>query len=141
MTEADPTTSLHGDGAEDAPRRRLILVVEDTPSNLMVAKAQLSLMGYDVVSATNGREAVEQYESGAYDIVLMDIQMPHMNGFEAARHIREIAGDSITPIVAMTAGGSNVNRSSALDAGMNDFVSKPVDWPALRTMLDNFLGR
>ena len=106
-----------------------ILLVEDNPNNRRVAHAILSRRGHRVDSAENGRLALEKLADAAYDLVLMDVMMPEMDGFEATRRIRAAEGgvDPALPIVALTAMASDADRRRCLDAGMDAFVAKPID--------------
>jgi CheY-like chemotaxis protein/HPt (histidine-containing phosphotransfer) domain-containing protein len=105
-----------------------ILVAEDNPVNRAVATGILRKQGHLLVHAANGREAVEAFSDGSFDLILMDVQMPEMDGFEATRRIRELeetSGDH-TKIVAMTAHAMAGDRERCLAAGMDDYVSKPL---------------
>ncbi|NGZ06936.1 MAG: response regulator [Magnetococcales bacterium] len=104
-----------------------VLLVEDNAINQLVAKEILSGVGLQVTIANHGREAVECLQSHAYDAVLMDIQMPEMDGFQATRQIRSSAPQRSVPIIAMTAHAMSSDKEKCLAAGMNDFVSKPID--------------
>jgi PAS domain S-box-containing protein len=115
-----------------------LLVAEDNPANQLVARLTLEKMGHEIVLADNGREAVERLAGSAFDAVLMDCQMPVMDGYEATRRIRsgEIAGvDAGTPIIALTAYALAGDRARCLAAGMDDYVTKPLSAEHLRQAL------
>jgi PAS domain S-box-containing protein len=118
-----------------------ILLVEDSEPNRLVATALLTKAGYRVETAENGLYAVSAVKRHGYGLVLMDIAMPEMDGLEATRTIRRLAGKSgCVPIVAMTAGAFDEDRERCLDAGMNDFVSKPVVRADLLKAVERWLG-
>jgi CheY-like chemotaxis protein/HPt (histidine-containing phosphotransfer) domain-containing protein len=119
-------------------RSAKILVAEDNPTNLEVALAQLRKLGYEATAATNGAEAVEALRHGCFDLVLMDCQMPVMDGFEATRSIRSSSQPGI-PIVAVTADAMSDDRDRCLREGMNDYLAKPVELEPLRAMLAKWL--
>jgi signal transduction histidine kinase/AmiR/NasT family two-component response regulator len=117
-----------------APLR--ILLAEDNPVNQMVGVKLLSRQGHQVVVAGNGAEAVEAVAAGEYDLVLMDMQMPGLDGLEATARIRALPGAKArVPIVAMTANAMTRDRDRCLAAGMDDYVSKPVDMSKLTAVL------
>jgi CheY-like chemotaxis protein len=115
----------------------IVLVVEDDDTLNLLTKKQLAKLGFDADCAGNGREAVRKLKRKQYVLILMDIQMPVMDGIEATMAVREWEKQKRkrrTPIVAMTA---NPNRQLCLDAGMDDFVFKPV----MLDQLSQLLGR
>jgi two-component system, sensor histidine kinase and response regulator len=105
-----------------------ILVAEDNLVNLAVATGILEKQGHVLVHAATGREAVDAFSDGSFDLILMDVQMPEMDGMEATRRIRELEEGiaTHTPIVAMTAHAMAGDRERCLAAGMDDYVSKPL---------------
>jgi CheY-like chemotaxis protein len=113
--------------SSDAPSGLNILLVEDKEINRQVARELLESAGHRVTAAVDGREAVDRVEGADFDLVLMDVQMPVMDGYEAARRIRRDLGRADLPIIAMTANALAGDREKALDAGMNDHVPKPID--------------
>jgi PAS domain S-box-containing protein len=119
-----------------------ILVVEDHPVNQKVLSHQLQAMGLDFTLAANGIEAIEKFSSNRYALVLMDWQMPEMDGLEATRRIRELetgSGARPTPIIALTANASSGFRETCLAAGANDYLSKPYGESMLAAMLSQWL--
>lgn len=116
-----------------------ILLVEDDPMNREVALDQLAGAGLAADVAENGQIAVEMASRTAYDLILMDVHMPVMDGLEASRLILAQPGRSTAVIVAMTANAYAEDRSACLDAGMVDYLSKPVDLPALHAILLHWL--
>jgi CheY-like chemotaxis protein len=119
-----------------------ILVAEDNRINVMLATALLGKMGHRVDTVANGREAIEALSRAPYDIVLMDVHMPEMDGLEATRRIRQAEGNGRRagrlPIVALTASTLEGDRQVCLDAGMDDFLAKPLNHEALRAVLARY---
>lgn len=113
-----------------------ILVAEDNPVNLKVVLMMLSHLGYRADTAHNGIEALSALEHRDYDLVLMDIQMPDMDGLEAARRIREMRGYERPRIVALTAYALEGDRERCIAAGMDDYISKPVTMEKLRAAIE-----
>ena len=114
-------------------RRLEILLAEDNPVNQKLASRLLANRGHSVTAAGNGREAVRMAAEGSYDVVLMDVHMPEMDGFEATRSIREAQqrSGSRVPILAMTACAMAGDRERCLDAGMDGYIDKPINGPKL----------
>jgi len=120
--------ALHMKPAERQAAHLHILLAEDNEINQKMTKVLLNRQGYEVDLASNGIEAVNAARCTQYDLIFMDVQMPEMDGFEAARQIRLFEGDRRhTPIIAMTAYAMPGDRHRCLDAGMDDYVSKPLD--------------
>ena len=119
-----------------------VLLVEDNAVNQMVAESLLERRGFDVVVASNGREGVDAFQRERFDLVLMDIQMPEMDGFEALAAIRAIEEPTgrHTPVVALTAHALKEDRERCLAAGMDDYLSKPIEaaklYETIRGVLD-----
>jgi CheY-like chemotaxis protein len=117
-----------------------ILAAEDNPVNQLLIQAMLERLGHSVEIVGDGRQALEQAQHAAHDLVLMDMQMPDMDGPQATRAIRRLpppAGQ--VPIVAMTANARAEDRQACLDAGMDDYVSKPIDLAALEAAIGGAL--
>ena len=124
---APPTAGPLPSGG-DRPARGRILVAEDYPPNVLVAKTFGEMFGYTVDVAENGLHAVTMVRAGAYDLILMDLQMPEMDGLQATRVIRQFeraSGRPPVPIVGMTAHALDSARDRCLDAGMDDYIAKP----------------
>ena len=113
-----------------------VLVAEDTPASQLVIKTMLEKLGHKVQTAVNGEEALQAMELGGFDLVLMDLEMPKMDGIEATEEIRKLDGPtSETPIVALTAQALESRRKVALQAGMNDYLIKPLRTADLQKVL------
>ncbi|MGE0096293.1 MAG: response regulator [Alphaproteobacteria bacterium] len=123
------------------PVRARLLLAEDSKINQVVAIAMLSKLGYQIDAVENGREALEAVQARAYDLVLMDVSMPEMDGLDATRAIRALPGDvSRVPIIAMTAHAMESDREKCLQSGMNDYVPKPVNRQKLLDTVARWLG-
>jgi len=126
--------------AEEGRKDVHILLAEDYPTNQQVAIRHLSKAGYQVDLAENGNQAVEAYRRKAYDLILMDIQMPLMDGYEATREIRKLETQPLNPlpIIAMTAHAMKGVRERCLEAGMDDYIAKPLSRKKLLAMVDKW---
>jgi two-component system sensor histidine kinase/response regulator len=113
-----------------------ILAVDDNEVNLQIARELLEDIDIQVDLALNGQEALQRVRATSYDMVLMDMQMPVMDGLEATRAIRAMPGRASLPIVAMTANAMNQDRDQCLAAGMNDFLAKPIDPERLLALVE-----
>jgi CheY-like chemotaxis protein/HPt (histidine-containing phosphotransfer) domain-containing protein len=138
-------TTILGTAPKDAAagtRRGWILIAEDNAINQKVAERMLEKLGFRVDTVGNGKEAVKAVEGGTYDLVLMDIQMPEMDGFEATSIIRdrEKPGGRRIPIVAMTAHALKGYRERCLQSGMDDYLAKPIQRDTLTRLLEKYLG-
>jgi len=120
-------------------RRASILLVEDNPVNQLVAKGMLSKLGCEVVVAAHGGEALEALEIRDFDLVLMDCNMPVMDGYEASRQIRRSGRWPQLPIVALTANAMPEERDRCRAAGMNDYLAKPFRREELGTLIDQWV--
>ena len=124
-------------------KKERVLVAEDNLVNQKIALLQLQKMGYSADAVANGLEVLESIKKIHYDLILMDCQMPEMDGFEASLKIRalEAGTPKHTLIIAMTANAQDSDRKKCLDAGMDDYISKPVNVEKLNTMLLNWFER
>ena len=148
---AAPTVDAIGDSPATPPPARAaqisagrLLLVEDNFVNERVAIYMLAKLGHQVDVARQGREAIDMLSKSVYALVLMDCQMPEMDGFEATRIIRDRTSpvlDHEVPVVAMTANTSPEDRARAIAAGMNDFLAKPVDRSVLADVLEKWRKR
>ena len=123
-----------------------VLMVEDHPVNMMIAVAQLQQWGMEVSQASDGAQAVDAVFAAAelglpFDVVLMDVHMPVMSGHEATRRLRASFSATELPVIALTAAALISERDEALAAGMNEFLTKPIDAPKLRQALVRLIGR
>ncbi|MDR3388536.1 MAG: ATP-binding protein [Rudaea sp.] len=139
-SEAAPQVQIDEPAAATQPVSGHVLLVEDNPVNRQVAQRLLSLLGLSFVIAENGKEALDQLDQHAFDAVLMDCQMPVMDGYTATRIRRQKeAGGKHMPIIAMTANAMAGDREKCLKAGMDDYMSKPLNRALLEQTLRKWL--
>lgn len=118
---------------------KTILVVEDYDDARQLLKVMLQMLGYRVVEATDGREAVEFVQKERPDLILMDLALPIMDGVTATRKIREMEGNEDVPVVCVTAHCEKY-RNDALEAGANQVLRKPIDMDSLRPVLSDYFN-
>jgi CheY-like chemotaxis protein len=128
----------------DAPPQRTlaVLLAEDNVVNQTLAVRMLEKRGHSVTVAANGCEAVTRASAGRFDVILMDVHMPEMDGFEATRRIREAqrASGRYVPIVALTACAMGSDRERCLEAGMNGHIEKPIERARLLRAVESLAG-
>ncbi len=136
-----PVDTRIGSSALDSTLEGHVLLVEDEPVNAAVAQGYLATLGCTCVWVDNGTEAVSRYASERFDLVLMDLSMPQLDGFATTRMIRQQQGDGrLVPIVALTAHSSTGYRETCLQAGMDDILSKPCTLEECAAVLARWLG-
>lgn len=117
-----------------------VLVADDYFVNQEVAQDILELMDLEVEVAENGKEALEKHQTKSFDVILMDIQMPEMDGFEATKAIRTNEGQNKhTPIIALTANALTGDREKCIEAGMDDYIPKPIEADKLEELMKKYL--
>lgn len=118
----------------------LILIVEDNDMNLDMLSRRLKRKGYEIAVARDGQTGVEQAIALKPDLILMDMSLPVMDGWEATRLIKADAGTAAIPVVALTAHAMASDREKAMDAGCDDFYTKPIELPGLLDIMTRLLG-
>ncbi len=117
-----------------------ILIVDDNPINLMVESDYLKSRGYEIIEARNGAEAIERAQKQKTDLILMDIQMPDMDGFESIRRLRDLPEFTSIPIITLTALAMPGDRERCLEAGADEYMSKPASLKELDATIDKLIG-
>ena len=118
-----------------------ILLVEDNEMNRDMLSRRLQRKGYEVTMAVDGRQGVEMARRGAYDLVLMDMSLPEIDGWEATRQLRAVPETRGLPIIGLTAHAMAGDREQALKAGCDDYDTKPVELPRLIAKIEALLSR
>ncbi|MDI6790990.1 MAG: response regulator, partial [Thermodesulfobacteriota bacterium] len=136
--EKMPITPSQREGGDGEVK---VLIVEDQPDNLFLFKEAIRPGGYAIYTATNGQEAVEVAQREKPDIILMDIQMPVMDGYETARRIRAIPEMAAVPIIALTARAMKGEKEKAIEEGCSDYLAKPVSPAAVLKKVEEWLGK
>ena len=117
-----------------------ILLVEDNEMNRDMLSRRLQRKGYEVTMAVDGRQGVEMARSGGYDLILMDMSLPEIDGWEATRQLRAAPETQTVPIIALTAHAMAGDRDKALEAGCNDYDTKPIELPRLLGKIEALLA-
>ncbi len=117
-----------------------ILLVEDNEMNRDMLSRRLQRKGYEVTMAVDGRQGVDMARSGGYDLILMDMSLPEIDGWEATRQLRAAPETKVVPIIGLTAHAMAGDREKALEAGCNDYDTKPVELPRLLAKIEALLG-
>jgi signal transduction histidine kinase/DNA-binding response OmpR family regulator len=140
LSRTQPLVTRHALREQRAQARTRILLAEDNPVNQKVATKMLERLDYQVDAVGDGKAAVAAWQTGRYDLILMDCQMPELDGYEATREIRRLEkGSKRTPIVALTAHAMKGADEECLTAGMDEYLSKPINRDALDRVLKRFL--
>ena len=144
LKQPAPTASYSGEAGEAALRKaqagKLILLVEDDPVNREFVKKLLEDVLLSIDVAEDGLQAVERVEKTCYDVILMDVQLPKQDGREATRQIRRLANGKAVPILAMTADAFAEDKQACMEAGMDDFMTKPIDPDMFYAKLQHWLS-
>ncbi|HEX9730063.1 MAG TPA: response regulator [Gemmatimonadales bacterium] len=116
-----------------------ILLVEDNEMNRDMLSRRLARKGYEVAMAVDGREGIDKAREGGYDVILMDMSLPEIDGWEATRQLRAFPETAGVPIIALTAHAMSGDREKALEAGCNDYDTKPIELPRLLSKIEALL--
>jgi len=117
-----------------------ILVAEDNPANLELMREILDIAGHEIVEARDGSEALRQAERAHPDLIMLDVNMPVLNGFEVLERLRAMPQLASTKIIALTAYAMRGDREKALRAGFDGYLTKPIDIPTLTDTIETFLN-
>lgn len=139
MSVMDDTFS-DSEASTGASDQRTILVVDDMRDNLILLSLHLQQLGYRVVTANNGEDALGVAQLARPDLILMDIAMPQQDGLAATRSIREVPELQSVPVIALTAFDTGGFRQAAFDAGFNGYLTKPIDFERLEKLMSMLLS-
>jgi CheY-like chemotaxis protein len=117
-----------------------ILLVEDNEMNRDMLSRRLQRKGYEVTMAVDGRQGIDMARAGSFDLVLMDMSLPEVDGWEATRQLRAAPETKTVPIIGLTAHAMAGDREKALEAGCNDYDTKPVEFARLIAKIETLLG-
>ena len=117
-----------------------VLVAEDNPLNMELVQEILTSIGFTVFGAVNGKEAVAMTEDGSYDLILMDIELPVMDGISAVKIIKSRPQYKNVPVLALTAFAMKGDRERFLAEGFDDYIPKPIDMPDFMKKMEKFMG-
>ena len=120
--------------------KQQFLVVEDFEDSRFMMRRLLEMAGYSVIEATDGEQAISMAVAARPALILMDLSLPKLDGLSATRRIRQKKGLKSVPIVAVSAHDSDESRAEALDAGCNEYVTKPIDFDRLNALIREFVG-
>lgn len=136
-----PDSPIESPKGVTSPLEAHVLVVEDSSVNQLVCERHLKKLGYSVHVVTNGVEAIEAVTRSSYDLILMDCQMPGMDGFAATRAIRKMNSSPMreVPIIAVTAHAMKEDKTKCFEAGMDDYISKPIDFKLLGSKIEKWV--
>ncbi len=118
-----------------------ILLVEDNEMNRDMLSRRLERKGYEVVMAIDGQEGIDKAREGGYDVILMDMSLPEIDGWDATRQLRASAETAAVPIIALTAHAMAGDRERAIEAGCDDYDTKPIELPRLLSKIETLLQR
>ncbi len=120
--------------------KKQFLIVEDFEDSRFMMRRLLEMAGYSVIEATDGEQAITMAVAARPALILMDLSLPKLDGLSATRRIRQKKGLKSVPIVAVSAHDSEQSRAEALDAGCNEYVTKPIDFDRLNELIQEFVG-
>jgi CheY-like chemotaxis protein len=118
-----------------------ILLVEDNEMNRDMLSRRLERRGYEISIAVDGRQGVEMARAGSFDLILMDMSLPEIDGWEATRQLRAAPETAKVPVIALTAHAMSGDRERAIEAGCDDYDTKPIELPRLLGKIEALLGR